>query len=155
MTVHSGSGTGLSVCALAPATHNAAGFAALAWTQVGELESIGELTINHATVAFTNLFSGKTSVSKGAEEAITVDVGVALDRDDAGQALMTAARKSLTALYSFKIAESNGDVVYFQAFVMRERITGGSGVNDVKMGGYTLGVNSPAASDTIVVVTSP
>lgn len=152
MTTYSGAGTCLSVSAAAPATHDATGFAALTWTQVGELESIGEFVINHATVTFTNLCTGKTSVSKGAEEAITVPIGVALDRDDAGQALMTTARASLTAVYSFKVAESNGDIVYFRAHVMSERITGGSGVNDTKMGGYSLGIKAPASGDTAVVV---
>ena len=155
MSVFSGAGTCLSVSAAAPATHNAAGFEALAFTQVGELESIGELTINHATVSFANLCTARTTVTKGAEEAITVEVGVALDRNDAGQALMTTARKSLTALCSFKISESNGDAVYFQAYVMRERIAGGSGINDTKMGGYTLGLKAPASGETIVVTIAP
>ena len=79
-------------------------------------------------------------------------VGVALDRDDAGQVLMTAARSSLTAIYSFRVAEANGDIVYFVAHVMSERITGGSGVNDTKMGGYSLGVKAQPAAETFVVV---
>lgn len=153
MATFSGSGTCLSVSAAAPATYNSVGFAALTWTAVGELESIGEITTNHATVSFTNLCTGKTSVNKGAEEPITVEIAVAMDRDDAGQALMTTARKSLTANYSFKLQEANGDAIYFQALVMRERIAGGSGVNDTKMGGYTLGVKAPTtAADTVVVV---
>jgi len=152
MATYSGAGTCLSVSAAAPATHDSAGFAALTWTQVGELETLGELTVNHATVSFTSLCSGKTTVSKGAEEAITVEVTVAMDRDDAGQALMTTARKSLTAVYSFKIEEANGDIIYFKALVLKERIAGGSGVNDTKMGGYTLGVKAPATGDTAIVV---
>jgi hypothetical protein len=152
MTVYSGAGTCLSVSAAAPATHDATGFGALAWTQVGELESIGEFNITHAAVTFANLCSGKTSISKGAEEPVSVDVGVALDRDDAGQALMTTARKSLTAVVSLKVAEANGDIVYFRAHVMSERITGGAGVNDTKMGAYSLGVKAPATGDTAIVV---
>lgn len=152
MAKYSGAGTCLSVSAAAPTTHDAAGFAALTWTQVGELESIGELKITHATVTFASLCTGKTSVTKGAEEAVTVPVVVALDRDDAGQTLMTTARKSLTALYSFKIAESNGDIVYFRAYVMSEVVTGGAGVNDIKKGGYDLGLNAPTSGDTAVVV---
>jgi hypothetical protein len=152
MSTYSGAGTCLSVSAAAPATHDAAGFVALTWTQVGELESVGEFLVNHATVSFTNLCTGKTSVNKGAEEAISVAIGVAMDRDDAGQALMTTARKSLTAVYSFKVAEANGDIVYFRAHVMSERITGGAGVNDTKMGAYSLGIKAPATGDTAVVV---
>jgi hypothetical protein len=154
MATFSGAGTCLAVSAAAPATHNAAGFAALTWTTVGELESIGELTINHATVSFTNLCTARTSVSKGAEEPVTVAIGVAMDRDDAGQALMTTARKSLTAVYSFRIQEANGDIAYFRAHVMSERIAGGSGVNEIKMGAYSLGVKAAALAidETVVVV---
>lgn len=152
MARFTGAGTCLSVSAGAPATHDQTGFTALTWTQVGELESIGEIKISHAAVTFTNLCTGKTSVTKGAEEAINTNIVVALDRDDAGQALMTTARKSLTAVYSFKVLESNGDISYFRAYVMGEVITGGSGVNDVKKGGYDLGISAPATGDTVVVV---
>ena len=152
MARYAGAGTCLSVSAGVPSTHDSAGFLALSWTQVGELESIGEIKIMHASVTFANLCTGKTSVTKGAEEAINTNIVVALDRDDAGQALMTTARKSLTALYSFKILESNGDISYFRAYVMGEVIAGGAGVNDTKKGGYDLGISAPATGDTVVVV---
>lgn len=152
MATYTGAGTCLSVSAALPATHDSAGFVALTWTQVGELESLSEITVTHTSSSFTNLCTGKTSVNKGAEEAVTANVACALDRDDAGQVLMTAGRKSLTGIYSFKVAEANGDIVYFKASVMSERITGGSGVNDTKMGGYSLGVKAQAAADTFIVV---
>jgi hypothetical protein len=155
MTTTTGAGTCLSVSAAQPATHDETGFAALTWTQVGELESVAEIMVAHTSSSFTNLCTGKTSVNKGAEEAVTANVVCALDREDAGQALMTTGRKSLTAIYSFRVAESNGDIVYFQAHVMSERITGGSGVNDTKMGGYSLGVKAQPAADTFIVVLAP
>lgn len=152
MTQYTGSGTCVSVSASVPATHNAAGFAALTYTQLGELETLGEINIRHASVNFANLCTGKTTVIKGAEEGIEFDIGVALDRKDAGQALMTTARKSLTSKISIKVVDSAGDTVYLTCYVMSERIAGGAGVNDVRMGNYTLGAIAPASGDTAVVV---
>lgn len=150
MTVRSSSGTCVSVSITAPATHNTAGFDALTWTQVGELESIGDVAIQHASVTFPNLCTGKTSTLKGTEEGITLPIGVGLDRDDAGQVIMTAARASLTQILSLKISEANGDALYLRAYVMGETITYGDG-NSVKRASYSLGVVAPASGDTIVV----
>lgn len=150
MTVRATSGTCVSVSITAPATHNTAGFDALTWTQLGELESVGDVAIQHASVNFANLCTGKTTMLKGTEEGISIPIGVGLDRDDAGQVIMTAARASLTQVLSIKIAEANGDMLYMRAYVMGETITYGDG-NSVKRASYTLGVVAPSTGDTIVV----
>ncbi|MBK8667833.1 MAG: hypothetical protein IPN21_18590 [Burkholderiales bacterium] len=90
--------------------------------------------------------TGKTTTLKGGEEGVTVEIGVGLDRDDAGQTLMTAGYGD-TDPYSFKITESNGDAVYFQAYVMQDSIRYG-GMNDVVKGSYSLGL----LTETFVVV---
>lgn len=152
MSQYTGSGTCVSISSAAPATHDVTGFAALTYTTLGELETVGEINIRHESVNFTNLCSGKTSLIKGAEQGVEFDIGVAMDRDDAGQAMMTTARKSLTAKLSIKIVDSAGDTVYLRAFVMGERIAGGAGPNDVRMNVYNIGVTAPATGDTAVVV---
>lgn len=152
MAQYTGSGTCVSVSAASPATHDSAGFAALTYTQLGELETLGDISIRHASASFTSLCSGKTTIVKGSEEGVEFDIGVAMDRDDAGQALMTTARKSLTAKVSLKIVDNAGDTVYVNGYVMSERIAGGSGANDIRMGNYTIGVVAPATGDTAVVV---
>lgn len=154
MTQSASVGTCVSVSASLPATFDAAGYAALTYTQVGELESIGEINVNHATVTFQNLCSGKTSTLKGAEEPISVAIGVAIDRDDAGQTIMTTARKSLTAKVAIKISEANGDVVYMHGFVMSDTINYG-GIGDVKKASYNIGVVAPATGDTVLVINAP
>ena len=151
MAVYASAGTCLSVSAAAPATHDTAGFAALTWTTVGELETVGDLGTSHAAVTFANLCTGKTDTLKGAEEPTQIEIMTALDRDDAGQALMTTARQSLTAIYSFRVTEGNGDVVYFRAYVMSDRVVYG-GINDPKKGVYNLGVKTPASGQTFVQV---
>jgi hypothetical protein len=155
MAQFTGTGTCLSVSVAAPATHTAAGFLPLVYTTVGELETMGEINIRHDAVTFPNLCSGKTTTLKGAEQGVEVDVGVAMDRKDAGQLLMTAARKNMTARLSFRITDSAGDIAYFTAFVMGERIAGGAGVNDVRMNNYSLGIIAPVSGDTVVVVPLP
>jgi hypothetical protein len=153
MPVFTAAGTCLSVSTAAPAAWTAAGFAALTWTTVGELESIPEFIIEHATANFTNLCTGKTSVLKASENPSSGDVMVGMDRDDAGQVVMTAARKSKTQVLSLRIAEPNGDIVYFRAQVTKEKIVGGNGANDVRMGMFGLAVQAPAGAtdDTFVV----
>lgn len=152
MTQRAAVGTCLSVSAALPATHNATGFAALTYTQVGELETLGELVTRHTAVSFTNMCSGKTSTLKGVEESITVEITTALDRDDAGQTLMTAARKSYNS-YSFKVTEANGDVTYFTGKVMSEGAQY-NGPNEIIMAPFSIGVDAPATGDTFVVVTA-
>lgn len=153
MAQHASAKTCISVSASNPATHDEPGFSVLTYTQIGELESIGDITLRRTAISFANLCSGKTSTLKGGEEGVTVDIGVAVDRDDAGQTLMTAAYKSPN-LYSFRIEESNGDLIYFEAYVMQDSIRFG-GINDVVKGAYTLGISAPASGDTLVIDEAP
>lgn len=148
MAQHASAETCISVSAAKPATNDEAGFDALSFTQVGELESIGDITRRKTAINFANLCTGKTTILKGGEEGISVQVSVALDRDDAGQTLMTAAYDA-TEPYSFKITESNGDIVYFQAYVMEDSIRYGD-INSVVKGGYQLGL----LPETFVVKTA-
>jgi hypothetical protein len=150
MTVQASVGTCIAVSAALPATQTSAGFAALTFTQIGELESVGDLVTAHAAVSFSNMCTGKTSTLKGVEEAVTVEVVVALDRDDAGQTLMTAARKSIND-YAFQVTEANGDKVYFIGKVMRDGVQFG-GIGDVKKRPYAIGVTAPSTGDTFVEV---
>jgi hypothetical protein len=151
MTIAASVGTCVSVSATLPTTFDSAGYAALTYTQLGELEAIGEINVRHASVTFQNMCTGKTSTLKGAEEPVEVTLDVAIDRDDAGQTIMTAARKSLTQKVSVKVTEANGDIVYFHGYVMSDTINYG-GINEVKKGQYTIGVIAPSSGDTVLVV---
>lgn len=152
MTQRTAVGTCISVSAALPATHDADGFAALTFTQVGELETIGELVTRHAAGSFTGLCSGKTSTLKGVEEAVTLEITAALDRDDAGQTIMTAARKSFDR-FAFKVTEKNGDVTFFTGFVMSAGAQY-NGPNDAIMAPFSIGINAPAVGETYVIVTA-
>lgn len=153
MTVLASVGTCIAVSATLPATHDAAGFQALTFTQVGELESVGDLTTTHAAVTFANLCTGKTTTLKGVEEALTIDVVVALDRNDAGQTIMSTARKSKDD-FAFQVTEANGDKTFFTGKVMRDGVQFG-GVNDVTKAPYSIGVTTPATGQTLVESIAP
>lgn len=151
MAVNSSLGTCLSVSITAPATHNAVGFAALTYTAVGELETVADVTQTRAAITFKNLCTGKTSTLKGSEEGVTIAVTAALDRDDAGQALMATAYASNTQILSVRIAEANGDILYFRAYVMANTVAYGGGPDEVKRRSYSLGVVAPSTSDPTIV----
>jgi hypothetical protein len=151
MTIAASVGTCVSVSATLPATFNEAGYDALTFTQVGELEAIGEINVRHASVTFQNMCSGKTSTLKGAEEPVEITIDVAIDRDDAGQVIMTSARKSLTQKVAIKVSEADGDAVYFHGYVMSDTINYG-GINEIKKAQYTIGVVAPATGETVLVV---
>lgn len=149
MSIQSGAETELAVSAGLPATHNIAGFAALTWTSVGELETLGDLVISHTPVTFKNLTTGKTSTLKGGEEPVTLPVVCALDRSDAGQVIMVAARKSKNN-YSFRVTEPDGSITYFLGKVMKSGATY-PGPDDVIRAPYDIGVMTPSGSgDTFV-----
>ena len=152
MALNTSSRTCLSVSVGVPATHDAAGFAALTYTQVGEIETIADVAQSYAAVTFKNLCTGKTSTLKGGEEQATVSMTVGLDRDDAGQALMATAFKSATQILAIRISEANGDFMYLRAYVMSNTVVYGD-ADSVKRRQYSFGVVAPTtASDTIVEV---
>jgi hypothetical protein len=150
MATYSGAGTCVSVSAATPATHDAAGFVALTYTQVGELESLAELTVNHTSVTFANLCTGRTSVNKGAEDPIEFDITCADDPADAGQTILRTARASLTATVAVRIVDQTGVTKYARGYVMSSREAGGAGINDTMLTTFRIGAIAPASGATVV-----
>ena len=153
MTTHVVGGLCLSVSAGTPATNDATGYGALAWTQISEFSSIGDLVTKHATSTFIGLCANKSSVVKGVEDITTAVITVGNDRTDAGQAIMVAARQSANGIYAFRLVESNGDKLYFRAFVLSEG-TQFKSVNDVVLTPYDIGLVATSSGLTIIIVTA-
>lgn len=148
-------GTCLSVSDSLPTTYDAAGFGALSFTQVGELESVGGMEITRNTGSFTNMCSGNTSTIKGARAAITVAVVCALDEDDAGQILMIASEAEEDELYSFCVTLANGNKDYFVGTVVRCGKTFGGDTDPVKAP-YDIAVDAPSGmAKPILTVPAP
>jgi len=113
-------GTVLSVSAALPATENAAGFAALTYTAVGEVSEIPEFGTSQSVQTFVPIATGLTQKRGGAVDSGDVTLTIGLTGTDAGEAILRAkvdAAVTADKRVSVKIALPNGDVAYVVGFV--------------------------------------
>lgn len=110
-------GTTLSISAAAPGTYNAVGFAALTWTEIGEVSDLGEFGRTYNLVTFNTLGNRRTVKRKGSFNDGTIAAQMARTPSDAGQAILTTAVDS-DASYSIKIVLQDGTIFYTTAQVM-------------------------------------
>ena len=103
-----------------PATHDATGFAALTWTEVGNLIDAGSgfgkqtNTTNFEPLAKKEIEQIPTNYNSGTPQIV---YAYDLEGTDSGQAIVLAAAES-EDYHSIKLVLSNGDIVYFKARVM-------------------------------------
>ncbi|WBQ15039.1 hypothetical protein [Sphingobium yanoikuyae] len=110
-------GTKIAISAAAPATEDAAGYAALTYTTIGGVEQIGAFGASTNKVEFQPL-DGAKEKHKGSTDYGSLQPSMALDNNDAGQTLLrTAAEPDNNALYSFKITYPTGEKRYSQGRV--------------------------------------
>lgn len=133
MTSSTSAGTTIALSAAAPATFDAAGYAALTFTTVGGVESLPAFGATTTVNSFQPL-NGPQEKHKGPTNYGSLQVPMALDKADAGQTLLrTAAAPNNNALYSFKVSFPNGDARYFQGRVFGMQETPGSATNVLMM----------------------
>jgi hypothetical protein len=136
-------GSALAISAATPATQDATGFAALTFTEVGQIEKIGTLGAQFAKVEFQPL-KGPKQKHKGSVDYGSLQPSLAHDEADAGQTLLrTAAADETSKLYSFKVTYATGAIRYFQGRVF--------GYPEVTDGADTI----PMANPTIEINTKP
>ncbi len=126
MTSQTAAGSTLAISAAAPATNDAAGFTALTFTDIGNVEKIGTIGTTFAKVEFQPLKGGKQKY-KGSPDYGALQPSVALDSADAGQSLMqTSADDESQKLYSFRATYQDGAKRFFQGrtFGMPETVDG-------------------------------
>src|SRR5690606_15990965 len=110
-------GTKLAISAAAPATQDAAGYAALTFTEVGEVEQIGAFGSSTEVVTFQPL-RGPQQQHKGGTNYGSLSPSIAHSDEDAGQTLLrTASEDETNKLYSFEITYQTGAKRYFQGRV--------------------------------------
>lgn len=110
-------GSTLAICATLPATEDAAGYGALTWIEIGQIEKLGAIGATYAKVEFKPL-KGPVQKHKGSVDYGSLQPSMALDESDAGQTLMrTAADDATSKLYAFRVTYSTGDKRYFQGRV--------------------------------------
>lgn len=110
-------GTTLAISVSAPATQDLAGFTALTFTTIGQVEKLGAIGATYAKVEFQPL-NGAKQKFKGSADYGTLSPSIAIDSTDAGQTLLaTAAANETNTLYSFAATYQDGSKRWFQGRV--------------------------------------
>lgn len=115
--VRTSAGTVFSVSATAPTTYDAAGFAALTFTTVGELSDLGSFGKKFNLVTFNPLGDRKTVKRKGSYNNGTLAIKMGAAPTDAGQIIMQAGSDSDNS-YSFRVVTQSGSTYYFSGQIM-------------------------------------
>lgn len=120
MAVETAAGASISISATPPPTQDQAGYedAAVIYSPIGEVTDIPEFGDASAEVTHTPLSTRLTQKFKGSVDAGSISISLGVDRADAGQVLLRAAKDSVNALYTFRVQLDSGDKTYFQARVM-------------------------------------
>lgn len=108
-------GSAIAISAAAPATADATGYAALSYTEIGQVEKIGAIGAVYAKVEFQPL-KGPKQKHKGSKDNGSLTPSMAHDATDAGQTLLRTASDS-NNLYSFMVTYADGAKRYFQGRV--------------------------------------
>lgn len=117
MPVQTSAGTKLSVSASLPATYDSTGFAALTFTDVGEVVDLGSFGKEFNLVTFNSLDDRRTQKFKGSYNNGTIAVQLGQDDADAGQIVLISGAESDNS-HSFKVTLQNGDIRYFTGKIM-------------------------------------
>lgn len=129
-------------------TDTAVEFAALTWTEVQLVQSIGDYGDASSTVKFADLGAGRNLVAKGIRDGGETSITVARAVDDDGQEALVAAEAS-NLRYAFKITLPNrltaggtDEINYFRGLVTSKRY-GGLQNDQVLMRTFVIAVDSP------------
>jgi hypothetical protein len=123
--VRTSAGSTLGVSASLPATFDAAGYGALTPILVGEITDLGEFGKEYALVTHNPLADRGTVKRKGSFNNGSIQLALALDNDDTGQAALQTAVDSDDSI-ALEITLQDGTIYYTTAQVMSFRIQVGS-----------------------------
>jgi len=153
MGVQTVAGAIVSISASTPATFDAAGYAALTVTAIGEISDAGQHGRVYNVVTHNPIGSRGTQKYKGSFNEGQKVLTVGIDDDDAGQTIAIAALDSDND-YSFKVAYQDGSSDFFQAKVVgfQKSMTG---VDTMLTATLTLEITTSAAGVGIVHVDAP
>ena len=118
-------GTTIGISAALPATYVQAAFAALTYTEIGEVSDLGEFGREYNIVKFNPLKDRRTVKRKGSFDDGTVQVQLAKAATDAGQILLKSAVNSDVS-HSVKIVLQDGTTFYFTAQVSSSTVNVGN-----------------------------
>ena len=115
MGIQGSLGASYSISAGEPATYDDTGFAALTYTEVGEVANLGDFGPTFEDVTFVKLKTGLTEHRKGSVDYNELSMSIAYDGADAGQILIKAGVDGANrdVIYSHKIELAGGEIFYF------------------------------------------
>lgn len=124
----------------------ASAYAALTYTEIGEVENIPEFGGQKEDITFTPVGTGITEHFGGSEDYGTLTVPMGRSPTDAGQIALAAAYGTKDS-YAFKLVYADAEdtsggtdsIEYFHARVLSDRRTVG-GASDVTRKNYMLGL---------------
>ena len=132
-------------------------YAALAYVEIGLVETIGEFADSASTITFTSLGDARVRKRKGVRDAGDLTLTCANDPLDAGQKAAIAAQTT-ESTYAFKISLQDGadandtdSVFYFRALVGSARLNVG-GANAIIRRSFALLIDTPVLEIPSLVV---
>lgn len=133
-------GTNIAIVNDAPATEDAAGYAAQAHLDIGEVVDIPEFGKEYNLVTHNPLRTRRTRKYKGSYNLGSVTLNMARAPGDAGQAEALAAL-NLDDPSSFEVTLQDGTKMYFMALVMSYKTSVGT-VDSITAASVTLEIDS-------------
>lgn len=153
MAVQTVAGTKIRISAATPATFTAAGYAALTFTNIGEITDGGAHGRTYAEVTHNPIDTRGTQKFKGSFNEGTKTLQLGDDIEDAGQTLLKTALNSDND-YSFEVEYQDGSIDYFQAKVMSyEKATGT--VDTIQSATVGLSITTSKTGVGIIEVPAP
>lgn len=117
-------GARVYLTATAPATEDLAGFVALAYTEIGSVQELGEFGDTYADVTFTPLATRRVLHFKGSVDGSPLTMPIAFDPTDVGQSILDAALASDDP-YSVKIVLQDTTTRYLAGRIMSSPLSVG------------------------------
>ncbi len=148
MAVGTTAGTTIAISAGVPSTFNVAGYVALTYTDIGNVEDAGEHGRVYAEVTFNPIAERGTQKFKGSFNEGNKTLSIGYDSDDQGMILLKQALLSDND-YAFEVTYPNGDIDYFQAKVMSV-VKQASTVDTIRMVTVELGITTSSSGVGIV-----
>lgn len=121
MSYQSAAGAILSISLVKPATHDAAGWAALTMKPIGEITNIGEFGKEFALITHNRLSTRGVEKLKGSFNNGQLSPSLAFDKDDPGQIDMAAALDSDDPAY-FTVTLQDGTLFHMVGLVMSFKV---------------------------------
>lgn len=150
MTISAASGSQLYI-GTTTAAENLSQFLTDSYTQVGEVEDLGEFGDEAELVTFASLADARMQKLKGVRDAGVMSVVCGADDSDAGQDAMIAAEAD-TLDYNIKVVLNDKQTLggtpsehYFRAKIMSKRLGVGS-ANNVVRKTFNVAINSEIIS---------